>query len=247
MFGMKRQRVELGNGAASASEEQPSKKGWSGGASSGDELISVTNMPKPGDNNPLTDQPLSANYWRIFETRKSLPVYSQRAEFSKMLASTQCMILVGETGSGSANASSSTQARGNASHAAQLLTRGCSRLLLWTRCSLSKTTQIPQFAVLDGYTKGGKLVACTQPRRVAAMSVSKRVAEELDVQLGQHVGYTIRFENLTNEQTLLKYMSVERTSKRGWSCGNQSLTFLLWLWMLRLCCSGRTVCCCVRR
>src|SRR5262245_53346298 len=53
--------------------------------------------------------------------------------------------------------------------------------------SSRKTTQTPQFCVLDGYTQGGKLVACTQPRRVAAMSVAKRVADELDVQLGQHV------------------------------------------------------------
>ena len=73
--------------------------------------------------------------------------------------------------------------------------------------SRRKTTQIPQFCVLDGYTKDGKLVACTQPRRVAAMSVSKRVAEELDVELGQHVGYTIRFENMTDNSTVLKYMT----------------------------------------
>jgi pre-mRNA-splicing factor ATP-dependent RNA helicase DHX15/PRP43 len=50
-------------------------------------------------------------------------------------------------------------------------------------------------------------VACTQPRRVAAMSVAKRVAEEMDVQLGQEVGYTIRFENLTSDKTMLKYMT----------------------------------------
>ena len=42
-----------------------------------------------------------------------------------------------------------------------------------------KTTQIPQFMVEGGYTAGGKLVACTQPRRVAAMSVAKRVADEV--------------------------------------------------------------------
>jgi HrpA-like RNA helicase len=42
-----------------------------------------------------------------------------------------------------------------------------------------KTTQIPQFMVEGGYTKAGKLVACTQPRRVAAMSVAKRVADEV--------------------------------------------------------------------
>ena len=40
--------------------------------------------------------------------------------------------------------------------------------------------------------KGKKCVACTQPRRVAAMSVAERVANEMDVQLGQEVGYTIR-------------------------------------------------------
>ena len=54
-----------------------------------------------------------------------------------------------------------------------------------------KTTQIPQALVNGGYTDGvwaGKMVACTQPRRVAAMSVSKRVAEEMDCELGQEVG-----------------------------------------------------------
>jgi pre-mRNA-splicing factor ATP-dependent RNA helicase DHX15/PRP43 len=50
-------------------------------------------------------------------------------------------------------------------------------------------------------------VACTQPRRVAAMSVSKRVAEEMDCTLGEEVGYTIRFEDLTSQKTQLKYMT----------------------------------------
>ena len=53
----------------------------------------------------------------------------------------------------------------------------------------------------------GKAVCCTQPRRVAAMSVSKRVSEEMDVQLGAEVGYTIRFEDRTSQKTLLKYMT----------------------------------------
>ncbi len=39
------------------------------------------------------------------------------------------------------------------------------------------------------------------------MSVSKRVSEEMDVTLGEHVGYSIRFENLFNQQTVLKYMT----------------------------------------
>ncbi|KAI6144401.1 P-loop containing nucleoside triphosphate hydrolase protein [Pisolithus tinctorius] len=72
-----------------------------------------------------------------------------------------------------------------------------------------KTTQIPQFVAYSDlpHTKG-KIVACTQPRRVAAMSVAKRVAEEMDVELGREVGYSIRFEDMTEPgKTFLKYMT----------------------------------------
>lgn len=72
-----------------------------------------------------------------------------------------------------------------------------------------KTTQIPQFVCYSDlpHTKG-KLVACTQPRRVAAMSVAKRVADEMDVQLGKQVGYSIRFEDMTEPGvTFMKYMT----------------------------------------
>lgn len=90
----------------------------------------------------------------------------------RLLNTHQCVVLVGETGSG-------------------------------------KTTQIPQWsvefaAVTLGKSKG---VACTQPRRVAAMSVAQRVAEEMDVALGQQVGYSIRFEDCSGPQTVLKYMT----------------------------------------
>ncbi|KAI5815454.1 putative Pre-mRNA-splicing factor ATP-dependent RNA helicase PRP43 [Pyronema omphalodes] len=72
-----------------------------------------------------------------------------------------------------------------------------------------KTTQIPQFVLFDDlpHLNGRKLVACTQPRRVAAMSVAKRVADEMDVQLGEEVGYNIRFENNTGPKTILTYMT----------------------------------------
>lgn len=71
-----------------------------------------------------------------------------------------------------------------------------------------KTTQIPQFVLFDDLPQlQGKMVACTQPRRVAAMSVAKRVADEMDVTLGQEVGYSIRFEDKTSPKTLLKYMT----------------------------------------
>lgn len=54
---------------------------------------------------------------------------------------------------------------------------------------------------------GFKTVACTQPRRVAAMSIAKRVADEMDVQLGEQVGYTIRFEDLSCPTTILKFLT----------------------------------------
>lgn len=69
-----------------------------------------------------------------------------------------------------------------------------------------KTTQIPQWC-LETRVDKRKCVACTQPRRVAAMSVAQRVADELDVLIGQEVGYTIRFEDCTSPRTILKYMT----------------------------------------
>ena len=55
-----------------------------------------------------------------------------------------------------------------------------------------------QYLHEDGYTKFG-MIGCTQPRRVAAMSVAKRVSEEMDVNLGEEIGYAIRFEDCTSE------------------------------------------------
>lgn len=49
----------------------------------------------------------------------------------------------------------------------------------------------------DGYSQFG-IIGCTQPRRVAAMSVAKRVSEEMEVKLGEEVGYSIRFEDVTS-------------------------------------------------
>ena len=70
-----------------------------------------------------------------------------------------------------------------------------------------KTTQIPQYLHEAGYTKDGLKVGCTQPRRVAAMSVAARVAEEMGVKVGNEVGYAIRFEDATSDKTILKYMT----------------------------------------
>ncbi len=66
-----------------------------------------------------------------------------------------------------------------------------------------KTTQLTQFLHEDGYGKIG-MIGCTQPRRVAAMSVAKRVSEEMEVPLGGLVGYAIRFEDCTSNDTVIK-------------------------------------------
>ncbi|KAJ4703593.1 putative ATP-dependent RNA helicase [Melia azedarach] len=71
-----------------------------------------------------------------------------------------------------------------------------------------KTTQIPQYLKEAGWADGGRVIACTQPRRLAVQAVASRVAEEMGVKVGEEVGYTIRFEDLTNKDlTLIKFLT----------------------------------------
>ncbi|KAL3801196.1 hypothetical protein ACHAWO_013989 [Cyclotella atomus] len=120
----------------------------------------------------------------IREQREYLPAFSVRDELLGCIRENNIVIVVGETGSG-------------------------------------KTTQLTQYLMEEGYTEYG-IVGCTQPRRVAAMSVAKRVSEEVAAMVEEHgkrdlndeidglggtVGYSIRFEDLTNEHTVIKYMT----------------------------------------
>lgn len=70
-----------------------------------------------------------------------------------------------------------------------------------------KTTQIPQFLLDGGFTSGNGIIACTQPRRVAALTVAQRVARERNSSVGGEVGYTVRFDDCTSKSTKLKYMT----------------------------------------
>ncbi|XP_062013028.1 probable pre-mRNA-splicing factor ATP-dependent RNA helicase DEAH9 isoform X2 [Rosa rugosa] len=71
-----------------------------------------------------------------------------------------------------------------------------------------KTTQIPQYLKEAGWADGGRVIACTQPRRLAVQSVAARVAEEMGVKLGEEVGYTIRFEDATTQGvTMIKFLT----------------------------------------
>jgi ATP-dependent RNA helicase DHX8/PRP22 len=72
--------------------------------------------------------------------------------------------------------------------------------------SAIQTTQMTQYMDELGLTKRG-IIGCTQPRRVAAVSVAKRVAEEFGCALGEQVGYSIRFEDMTSSDTIIKYMT----------------------------------------
>ena len=130
--------------------------------------------------NVFNGRPHSAHYYEILKKRQQLPVWEQKREFQQLMQTHSTLILVGETGSG-------------------------------------KTTQIPQLFVdlrtgrLDasivGAASTGRMVACTQPRRVAATSVAARVAAEMDVQLGAEVGYSVRFDEKSSERTVVKYLT----------------------------------------
>jgi len=108
---------------------------------------------------------------------ESLPVSARRAEIAKALKQHQVIIVCGETGSG-------------------------------------KTTQLPKIALTLGRGKlnarpgeRGQLIGHTQPRRIAASSVAKRIAEELKTPLGEVVGYKVRFQDRLSRDASVKLMT----------------------------------------
>ena len=148
-------------------------------------------MEKPEKSKPMSD---FAKTKSIRQQREFLPVFSVRDELLDVVRENAVIVIVGETGSG-------------------------------------KTTQLTQYLMEEGYAEFG-LIGCTQPRRVAAMSVAKRVSEEVagvlgDTEqtqysksnkeekdgeipkyaLGGVVGYSIRFEDQTSKNTVIKYMT----------------------------------------
>ncbi|KAF9646866.1 P-loop containing nucleoside triphosphate hydrolase protein [Thelephora ganbajun] len=81
-------------------------------------------------------------------------------------------------------------------------------LIVVGQTGCGKTTQLPQYLYEAGWAAGGSVIACTQPRRVAATSVATRVAVEVGTILGEEVGYTIRFEDVSDKnRTRIRYMT----------------------------------------
>lgn len=81
-----------------------------------------------------------------------------------------------------------------------------STLIVIGETGSGKTTQLPQYLHGAGLTGGG-ILAVTQPRRVAAISVANRVAQEMGTGVGQEVGFTVRFEDMTSARTKIKYLT----------------------------------------
>lgn len=111
--------------------------------------------------------------------RQRLPVFAHRTEILYAVEKYATTILVGATGSG-------------------------------------KTTQVPQYLLEAGWAtasssssrSGGRrrMIVCTQPRRIAAMTIAERVAQEVGTPLGKEVGFAVRFEeNWDPEVTKLKF------------------------------------------
>ncbi|MDD3117972.1 MAG: ATP-dependent RNA helicase HrpA [Victivallales bacterium] len=69
-----------------------------------------------------------------------------------------------------------------------------------------KTTQLPKIALAAGRGRTG-MIGCTQPRRIAAVSMAERVAEELGVTAGREVGCKVRFDDRTGEDTVVKFLT----------------------------------------
>ena len=67
------------------------------------------------------------------------------------------------------------------------------KLIVWGQTGCGKTTQVPKYIYQENLNNN-KMIAVTQPRRVAAVTISQRVAKELDTKLGNKVGYSIRFD-----------------------------------------------------
>ncbi|TFY99163.1 ATP-dependent RNA helicase HrpA [Ramlibacter henchirensis] len=108
---------------------------------------------------------------------ESLPVCGKRDEIARAIAEHQVVIVCGETGSG-------------------------------------KTTQLPKIALAMGRGKlnappgeRGRLIGHTQPRRIAASSVAKRIAQELETPLGEVVGFKVRFQDRLSRDASVKLMT----------------------------------------
>lgn len=79
-------------------------------------------------------------------------------------------------------------------------------LIIIGETASGKSTQLPQYLYRSGFARLG-VIGCTQPRRVAAISIAERVAQEMREELGGKIGYSVRFEDISSANTRIKYMT----------------------------------------
>ena len=143
----------------------------------------------------------------IREQRAGLPIAQLRNELMDAIRDHQCLVVIGETGSGKTTQMTQYMAEmGLTSRGALAASRGA----VAPSCPSHDAGGGFFFDFEPSRTASmlrAGMIGCTQPRRVAAMSVAKRVAEEFGCDLGQEVGYTIRFEDCTGPSTVIKYMT----------------------------------------
>ena len=95
------------------------------------------------------------------------------------------------------------------------------RLIVSAPTGSGKSTQVPQMLLKHGLLGDGQVIIL-QPRRLAARLLAARVAEELAVQLGREVGYTIRFENVTSAATRIRFVTEGSSGRYDARCGPSS-------------------------
>lgn len=157
------------------------------------------NGPKPGSNGAPAwgrSEPahngLKEKARKLWEQRKTLPVWSQSHTIRRSLREKDVLLLVGETGSGK-----STQVP---------------QILVKEPWCGSQSVSITDAGGKTRMVKVGGCIAVTEPRRVAAVSLARRVAEEMGTPLGSSspastVGYNVRFDNSTGPCTKIKFLT----------------------------------------
>ena len=79
-------------------------------------------------------------------------------------------------------------------------------ILIMGQTGCGKTTQIPKI-IYNNCDLDDKMICITQPRRIAAISLSKRVSEEMNTKIGDLVGYSVRFKEKVSSKTKIKFMT----------------------------------------
>ena len=170
-------------------------KGKTNASSRRSEIHPLNVLLKPTLTDPRTSKANFENLKQkarvLYTVRKALPIWRHAAEICQGLRDKNVMLLVGETGSGK-----STQVP---------------QMLIHEPWCNSRSLEIP----IEGHTRFmnvGGCIAVTEPRRVAAISLARRVAEEMGTPLGSsspasRVGYSVRFDNSTSPNTQIKYLT----------------------------------------